>query len=387
MSTEGTAVSETGIEAEHRILGTLRQLRGSPTAMAGLFIVGVLITMAIFSTIDLVVFDKAIISTIHEDPHEMNQPNAYAAPSVAHPMGTDHFGRDVLARVVYGSRVALSIGIIAVGIGFVGGVVVGSIAAYFGGYVDDVLMRLVEVLYSIPALILAMMFMAIMGPSIYNLFIAYGIIGIPAYARVMRSEVLSIREEEYVEAARAAGLPTRTIVFREIVPNGLAAVVVQATLSLGGVIIGAAALSFLGFGVQPPTASWGRMLNDAQQALIIAPWIAWFPGMMIFLTVMGFNMLGDGLRDAMDPRTSLETIEWDPYRYDEGELSGPEREMLEIRDREVAEPGPSPPARRPPRAPSPDRSASGPSPGRPASPPAAGPPSADDSGPGSATTR
>ena len=267
--------------------------------------IAVLLAMALFSTIDTVLFDRQLITAIHADPYEMNQINAYAAPSAEHPMGTDEFGRDVLARIVYGSRIALAIGVIAVGISFFGGILVGSFAAYKGGYTDDVLMRLVEVLYAIPALVLAMTMMAIMGPSVYNLFLAYGIIGIPAYARVMRSEVLSIREEEYVDAARAAGLPTYKILIREIIPNGLAAVLVQATLSMGGVIIGAAALSFLGFGVQPPTASWGRMLNDAQQALLIAPWVAAFPGLMIFLTVMGFNMLGDGLRDAMDPKTSL----------------------------------------------------------------------------------
>lgn len=300
-----TTVSSSEVQADSGIVATLKELRHSPTAMAGGVIIAVLVAMAVFSTVDKVLLDRQLITALHADPLEMDQINAYAPPSAEHPMGTDQFGRDVLARIIYGSRIALAIGVIAVGISFFGGILVGSFAAYKGGYVDDVLMRLVEVLYAIPALVLAMTFMAIMGPSVYNLFIAYGIIGIPAYARVMRSEVLSIREEEYVDAARAAGLPTYKILLREIVPNGLAAVLVQATLSMGGVIIGAAALSFLGFGVQPPTASWGRMLNDAQQALLIAPWVAAFPGIMIFITVMGFNMLGDGLRDAMDPKTSL----------------------------------------------------------------------------------
>jgi peptide/nickel transport system permease protein len=306
-----SAVSTSEFESESGIVSTIKELRHSPTALAGGVIVGLLVSMAIFSTVDLVLLDKQLITALLADPHEMNQINAYAPPSAEHPMGTDQFGRDVLARIVYGSRIALAIGIIAVGISFFGGILVGSFAAYSGGYTDDVLMRLVEVLYSIPALVLAMTMMAILGPSVYNLFFAYGIIGIPAYARVMRSEVLSIREEEYVDAARAAGLPTHKILLREVVPNGLAAVLVQATLSMGGVIIGAAALSFLGFGVQPPTADWGRMLNTAQEALLIAPWVAVFPGMMIFLTVMGFNMLGDGLRDAMDPKISLRN-DYDP---------------------------------------------------------------------------
>ena len=326
MSSERSTVSNSEFEAESGVVATLKELRYSPTALAGGVVVAVLVVMAAFSTIDTVFFDRQLITAIHADPHQWNQINAYAPPSLEHPMGTDHFGRDVLARIVYGSRIALAIGIIAVGISFVGGVLIGSFAAYKGGYTDDVLMRLVEVLYAIPALVLAMTMMAIMGPSIYNLFLAYGIIGIPAYARVMRSEVLSIREEEYVDAARAAGLPTHKILLREIIPNGFAAVLVQATLSMGGVIIGAAALSFLGFGVQPPTADWGRMLNDAQQALLIAPWVAAFPGLMIFIMVMGFNMLGDGLRDAMDPKTSLRN-DFDendlPMPGDDSNLSGP----------------------------------------------------------------
>ncbi|SIR45418.1 peptide/nickel transport system permease protein [Haladaptatus litoreus] len=310
MSTTNS-LSESSIDTESRLKGTIRELRHSPTAIAGAAIVGILVVLAIFSTIDLVVFDKALITAIHENPHAQNTDESYSAPSLDHPMGTDDFGRDVLSRIIYGSRIALAIGIISVGISFLGGIACGAAAAYFGGRIDDTIMRLLEVLYSIPSLILAMTMMAIMGPSVYNLFLAYGVIGIPAYARVMRSEVLSLREEEYVEAARAAGLPKRTILFREIVPNGLAAVVVQATLSMGSVIIGAAALSFLGFGVQPPTASWGRMLSGAQEAMIIAPWVAFFPGLMIFITVMGFNMLGDGLRDAMDPRTTLRKANWD----------------------------------------------------------------------------
>jgi peptide/nickel transport system permease protein len=310
MSTQ-SAASETGIETESKLLGTIRSLRQSPTALTGAAIIGALVAMAVFATVDFYLFDRGIITTLHADPRAQEVANAYAPPSTEHPMGTDLYGRDILARIVYGSRIALAIGVIAVGIGFSGGVVVGAVAAYFGGYVDDVLMRLAEVLYSIPALILALVFMAIFGASIYNLFIAFGVIGIPGYARVMRSEVFSIREEQYVDAAKTAGLPSWKILFREVVPNGLAAVVVQATLSMGGVIIGAAALSFLGFGVQPPTASWGRMLSDARQAMLIAPWVAAAPGIMIFLTVMGFNMLGDGLRDAMDPKIALGQEEWE----------------------------------------------------------------------------
>jgi peptide/nickel transport system permease protein len=314
MSSEQARITEGeagAFETESSLTSTLAKFRHSPTSIAGLCIIGLLVAMALFSALDNFLFGRTIISTLHADPHAMNQANSYAEPSREHPFGTDRYGRDILSRIVYGSRTALSIGIVAVGIGFSGGVVIGTVAAYFGGWVDDVLMRAVEILYAVPGLILALVFMAILGPSIYNLFLAYGIVGIPAYARVMRSEALSIRQQEYVAAAKLAGLPRWKILFREIVPNGIAPVVVQATLSMGGIIIGAAALSFLGFGVQPPTPDWGRMLSDGRTALLIAWWVAFFPGAMIFLTVMGFNMLGDGLRDVMDPKTQVESVDWD----------------------------------------------------------------------------
>jgi peptide/nickel transport system permease protein len=312
MSTQSaTTDTDTDIETESQIFGTVKSLRHSPTALAGGLIILGLVILAVFATIDVWVFDRMLITSLYQDPQATNTANAYAQPSVTHPLGTDRFGRDILARIIYGTRIALAIGIVAVGISFFGGIVVGAAAAYFGGYVDDVLMRLAEVLYSIPALILALTFMAIFGNSIFNLFFAFGVIGIPGYARVMRSEVFSIREEQYIDAAKTSGLSNAKILFREVIPNGLAAVLVQATLSMGGVIIGAAALSFLGFGVSPPTASWGRMLSDARQALLIAPWVAAAPGAMIFLTVMGFNMLGDGLRDAMDPKVNLGQDDFD----------------------------------------------------------------------------
>ncbi len=320
MSTgKGTPTADVDAEFDEDggLVRTLKKLRHSPTSLVGLFIIAALVIMAIFSAIDNFIFDRAIITWLHADPHAMDQSMRYEEPSREHPMGTDRYGRDVFTRLIYGSRTALTIGILAVGISFVGGVIIGSVSAFFGGYVDDLLMRSVEILYAIPGLVLAIIFMAIFGPSIYNLFIAYGIVGIPAYARVMRSEALSLRDREYVEAAKLAGLPRRTILFREIVPNGIAPVIVQATLSMGGVIIGAAALSFLGFGVQPPTPDWGRMLSDGRTAMVVAWWVAVFPGIMIFLTVMGFNMLGDGLRDIMDPKMTVEPTTYDDWTLDE----------------------------------------------------------------------
>ncbi|WP_255168926.1 ABC transporter permease [Natrononativus amylolyticus] len=317
MSSEQSRVADTDFDSGSGLLATLKKLRYSPTSLVGVFLIGMLVVMAVFSAIDNFLLNRAVITWLHADPHAMDQSMRYSEPSREHPMGTDRYGRDILVRIVYGSRTALTIGILAVGISFVGGIITGAVSAYFGGYIDDTLMRLVEILYAIPGLVLAMIFMAIFGPSIENLFIAYGIVGIPAYARVMRSEALSIRDRQYVEAAKLAGLPRRTILFREIVPNGLAPVVVQATLSMGGVIIGAAALSFLGFGVQEPTPDWGRMLSDGRTALLVAWWVAFFPGLMIFITVMGFNMLGDGLRDIMDPKMTVEPTPYDDWNLEE----------------------------------------------------------------------
>ncbi|MFP9191149.1 ABC transporter permease [Natrialbaceae archaeon A-CW1-1] len=317
MSGEEIHTTDAEFDDTGGFLRTLAKLRHSPTSLVGLIIIAGLIFMALFSALDNFVFDRAIITWLHADPHAMDQDMRYEEPSRDHPMGTDRYGRDILVRVVYGSRTALTIGIVAVGISFIGGVVIGAVSAYFGGYVDDFLMRSVEILYAIPGLVLAIIFMAIFGSSIYNLFIAYGIVGIPAYARVMRSEALSLRDRQYVEAAKLAGLPRRTILFREIVPNGIAPVIVQATLSMGGVIIGAAALSFLGFGVQPPTPDWGRMLSDGRTALVVAWWVAVFPGIMIFITVMGFNMLGDGLRDIMDPKMTVEPTPYDDWNLED----------------------------------------------------------------------
>lgn len=319
MSDERTHTTDVEAEFEDDggLFATLAKLKHSPTSLAGLAIIAGLIVMALCSAIDNFVFDRAIITWLHVDPHAMDQSMRYEAPSQEHPMGTDRYGRDMLSRIIYGSRTALTIGIVAVGISFIGGVAIGAVSAFFGGYVDDFLMRSVEILYAIPGLVLAIIFMAIFGPSIYNLFIAYGIVGIPAYARVMRSEALSLRDRQYVEAAKLAGLSRRTILFREIVPNGIAPVVVQATLSMGSIIIGAAALSFLGFGVQPPTPDWGRMLSDGRTAMLVAWWVAVFPGIMIFITVMGFNMLGDGLRDVMDPKMTVEDTTYDDWTLEE----------------------------------------------------------------------
>ncbi|HEX8453039.1 MAG TPA: oligopeptide ABC transporter permease [Longimicrobium sp.] len=224
------------------------------------------------------------------------------APSMAHLMGTDKFGRDIFSRVLYGSRISLTIGFIAVGISVTLGTLVGALAGYFGGFVDTILMRLTDMMLSFPRLVLLIVVIALFSPSIWLVVVVLGLTGWMGTARLVRGEVLSLREREFVQAARALGMGDWRIISRHVIPNTMAPVIVSATLGIGQTILTEASLSFLGLGVQPPTPSWGNMVADGRDALIEAWWIATFPGIAIVLTVIAFNLLGDGLRDALDPR-------------------------------------------------------------------------------------
>lgn len=237
------------------------------------------------------------------DPNAQNlQTGMFRAPSAGHLLGTDKFGRDMLSRILYGSRISLSIGFVAVAISLSIGAVVGAAAGYFRGWPDRVLMRLVDVLLSFPRLILLLAVIALFRPSIYLLVALLGVTGWMGTARLVRSEVLSIREREFVLAARALGYRSPRILFLHVLPNVVAPIIVAATLNIGNTVMLEASLSFLGLGVQPPTASWGTMINDGREALTQAWWIATFPGLAILFTVVCFNLVGDGLRDAFDPR-------------------------------------------------------------------------------------
>ena len=224
------------------------------------------------------------------------------APSAAHWFGTDEVGRDLLSRVIWGGRASLSAGVIAVAIAVGVGVPVGMLAGYLGGWVDAIISRLTDAMLAIPFLILAIALAAFLGPSLGNAMIAIGITATPIFVRLARGQVLAARAEDYVEAARAVGNPPARILMRHILPNILPPVLVQATLAVAAAIIAEASLSFLGLGQQPPAPSWGSMLNTAQRFLTQAPWMAIFPGLAIFLTVLAFNLFGDALRDALDPR-------------------------------------------------------------------------------------
>jgi peptide/nickel transport system permease protein len=258
--------------------------------------------------VGLVILAIVVLSALLADviaPHDPIEQDYLAltqAPSAAHPLGTDDLGRDMLSRIIYGSRVSLQVGAIAVGIAVSLGALFGLLSGYIGGLIDDVIMRFVDAVQAFPALILALGLAAALGPSIRNVMIAIGFISTPAIARLTRAQVLSVRESEYVAAARVIGASPGKIILRHVWPNVTAPIIVQATLLVATAIVTEASLSFLGVGVQPPTPSWGAMLRTGSQYLEVAPWIAFAPGVAIFVTVLAFNFIGDGLRRALDPR-------------------------------------------------------------------------------------
>jgi peptide/nickel transport system permease protein len=269
----------------------LRALVANKLAVAGLIVLAVLIFIGIFG--------KAIA------PYGLNDidiPNRLSGPSALHWFGTDDLGRDTLTRILIAARVSLQVGFIAVGFALVVGVPIGLIAGYYRGAVDSTLMRLMDILFSFPAILLAIAILAVLGPNVTNAMIAIGIVYTPIFARITRGSVLVVSEEVYVRAARSLGATNRRILFRHILPNVAAPIIVQTTLSLAFAILSEAALSFLGLGVQPPNPAWGRMLADGRDYFQQNPWMGIFPGLAILATVMAFNFVGDGLRDALDPK-------------------------------------------------------------------------------------
>ena len=236
------------------------------------------------------------------DPMAQALYNRLSPPTLEHPFGTDGFGRDILSRVIYGARISLRVGIVAVLIALVLGTGIGLVAGYWGGWIDQVLMRVMDLLLAFPSILLAIGIVAILGPGLENAMLAVGIVAVPQYARLVRASVLTVRETDYVLAARAMGASDARILALAILPNCLAPLIVQATLGLATAILDAAGLSFLGLGAQPPTPEWGAMLSQGRELIVRAPWVLTFPGGAIFFTVLAFNLVGDGLRDALDPK-------------------------------------------------------------------------------------
>ncbi|HYW64348.1 MAG TPA: ABC transporter permease [Bradyrhizobium sp.] len=278
-------------ELESPARRALRRLIKRKGAVVGMAVIAVFVVLALFAPL-LVPFD----------PIATSWTLVRKAPSSQHWFGTDDLGRDVLARVVYGARASLLAGLISVGIALGVGVPLGLLSGYRGGFVDALISRITDAMLACPFLILAIALAAFLGPSLGNAMIAIGITTTPVFIRLTRGQVMSVKVEDYVEAARAIGNPPWRIALFHILPNVMPALLVQATLSIAAAIIAEAALSFLGLGQQPPAPSWGSMLNSAQRFLTTAPWMAIWPGLAIFLVVLSFNLVGDGLRDALDPR-------------------------------------------------------------------------------------
>lgn len=270
---------------------TYRRFRRHRLAMVSLVILIILYATAIFAPL-IATHDFARVQPL----------NRLQPPSSEHVFGTDHLGRDVFSRVVWGSRVSLSVGFVAAGVAVVLGTVIGAVSAYFGGWVDHVLQRFTEIVQSFPMMFLLLTIIAIVDRSIFNIMLVIGITSWPGLARLVRGEVLSLKQQDFVEAARSVGASDSQIIFRHIIPNAMAPIIVNATLRIAGAILAESALSFLGLGVQEPYPSWGSILNAGRNHLRYALWITLFPGIFIFVTVLAFNYIGDGLRDALDPR-------------------------------------------------------------------------------------
>jgi len=263
---------------------------------------GIVGLIALLAFIVVAVFAPILVRF---DPYTMDLGNAFLAPGTGgHLLGTDNFGRDTLSRLAYGARISLLIGIVVVALAAIVGTVLGLLSGFYGGWVDFTVMRLVEVFYSFPFLILVIAVMAVLGPSIFNVMWVLGLVHWPSYARLVRAQVLSLRNIEYIQAARATGCSDARIIFRHIMPNTITPIIVQATLGIPGAILSSAALGFLGFGVQPPTPEWGSMVNEGKDYILLNSEMILWPGLCIFLVVLSFNFIGDALRDTLDPRLS-----------------------------------------------------------------------------------
>lgn len=267
------------------------QLKMNKLAMISLFVLLAIILIAIFAP---------LLSPYHFS--EQNPMNGYEKPSKEHLLGTDKLGRDILSRIIYGTRQSLQMGLFSVLVGAVIGITVGSISGYFGTWVDNIFMRLLDIYQAIPMFLLCVALAAILGPSLRNAIIALGLGIVPGYARIMRASVMTVREKEYIESAKAINCRTWRIILKHIIPNAIGPMIVQITMGVGSCILAGAALSFIGLGVQPPLPEWGTMISEARNVIRQYPTHALYPGICIMISVLACNLLGDGLRDALDPR-------------------------------------------------------------------------------------
>lgn len=270
-----------------------RRLRKNKMAMIGLTIIVVLVLLAVFADF-IADYDDVVV--------KQDLKNRLQGPSKSHILGTDEFGRDIFARMIHGARVSLQVGLLAVSLSILLGGTLGAIAGYYGGKLDNTIMRIMDVFLAVPSILLAIAIVSALGPSLFNLMLAISISSVPSYARIVRASVLSIRDQEFIEAARAIGANDFRIILKHIIPNALAPVIVQGTLGVAGAILSTAGLSFIGLGIQPPAPEWGSMLSGGRQYLRYAWHVTTFPGLAIMITILALNLVGDGLRDALDPR-------------------------------------------------------------------------------------
>lgn len=286
MSTEKT-------KKRSQLVEIWQRLRRNKMAMIGLAILLILVLGAVFADV-ICDYDTMVI--------KQDIANRLQGPSAQHWFGTDEFGRDIFARILHGSRVSLVVGIISVSIALILGGSFGAFAGFYGGKVDMIIMRVMDVFLAVPSILLSMTIVAALGTDLVYVMLAIGISSVPNYARIVRAAVMSVKDQEFVEASRAMGASNATIIFKEILPNCLAPIIVQATLSVAGAILSTASLSFIGLGVQPPDPEWGAMLSSGRQYMRDALHLTLFPGLAIVITILALNLLGDGLRDALDPR-------------------------------------------------------------------------------------
>lgn len=279
------------IKKQSQIKEIFKRFKKNRMAVFGLVVIILLILCALF---------PSVIAPYGYDDQNLSE--QFIAPCLAHPFGTDNFGRDILSRVIYGCRISLLIGLISVSISCVLGVVLGCIAGYYGNKVDNLVMRFIDIMLAIPQMLLAMSIVAALGIGTENLILAIAIGSVPGYARIVRGSILSVKGQEYIEAARSIGASDFRIITRHIVPNCLAPIIVQATMSIASAILSTASMSFIGLGIEPPTPEWGSMLSAGRAYLRDHWFVVTFPGIAIMLTVFAFNLFGDGLRDALDPK-------------------------------------------------------------------------------------
>ena len=279
------------IKKRSQVKEVWRRFCRNKQAMVGMCMLLLLVFAAIFANI-----------IAPYDPIEQDIVNRLKPPSSIHWFGTDELGRDIFSRILYGSRISLTVGLIAVGLSSVVGCALGAVAGYYGGVLDNIIMRCTDVLMAIPSILLNISIVAALGTGLQNVMIAIGISSVPAYCRIMRASLLSLKEQEFVDASRAAGASDVHIIIQHILPNSLAPLIVQATLKIGGAILSCASMSFIGLGIVPPTPEWGAMLSTGRDFLRDAPHLTEFPGMAIMFAVFAMNLMGDGLRDALDPK-------------------------------------------------------------------------------------